>query len=187
MLLEVKVMIEMTENQSDIGFFGGYRVAGVLVWEGKILLFTDDLIDFWVIPGGLIKIFESSEEAIKREFYEETGISIKVERLLWTLENSFEMDGKKYHGLELGFLVSPLDSFEKLKQKEFIGLENDLGMTTNNQSRYKDQSELKLTFRLFEPKELDTILIKPEIYQEALKNIPEHPILLQNLEIKKED
>ena len=184
MLLEIKVLIEMTENQSDIGFFGGYRVAGVLLKEGKVLLFTEDLIDFWVLPGGGIKMFESSEEAIKREFQEEIGVSIKVERLLWIVENSFELDGQKYHALELTFLVSPLDSDNKLLQNEFIGLEDDLAMTENYVGRYKDQSELKLTFRWFDPKDLDTITIKPDIYHEALKSIPEHPVLLRNLEIK---
>ncbi|GAI02982.1 unnamed protein product, partial [marine sediment metagenome] len=58
-----------------------------------MLLFTEDLIDFWVLPGGSIKMFESSEEAIKREFQEEISVSIKVERLLWIVENSFELDG----------------------------------------------------------------------------------------------
>ncbi len=180
-------MIILTENQSDIGFFGGYRVAGILQKEGKILLFTEKLIDFWVLPGGGIKMFESSEEAIKREFQEEIGVTIKVERLLWILENSFEMDGLKYHALELTFLVSPVDSIEKLNQKEITGLEDDLGMVTNYHGRYKDIDELKLTFRWFDPKELDSITIKPDIYQKVLKNLPEHPTLIRNLEIQKED
>jgi 8-oxo-dGTP pyrophosphatase MutT (NUDIX family) len=177
----------LIEGRDDIGFFGGYRVAAVLLNEGKILLFTEELIDCWVLPGGGIKIFESSEEAIKREFKEETGISIKVERLLWIVENSFEMDGLKYHALELTFLVSPMDSLEKLTKKEFKGLEDDLGMVTNMEGRYKDKKELELVFRWFKPEELDSITIKPDIYNEALKNIPEYPTLLRNLEIKKDD
>jgi len=180
-------MIILTDNQSDIGFFGGYRVAGVIQNKGKILLFTEKLIDFWVLPGGSIKLFESSEEAIKREFKEETGIKIKVERLLWILENSFEMDGQKYHGLELTFLVSPLDSLEKLNQKEFLGIEDDLALTDDYQGRYKNQSELELTFRWFNPEELDNIKIKPDVYQKILKQIPKHPVLLRNLEITNED
>lgn len=60
----------------------GFRVAGVLLNQGKILLSTDDHVDFWVLPGGGVKPFESSEEAIKREFREEMGVEIEVVRLL---------------------------------------------------------------------------------------------------------
>ncbi|MBK5113516.1 MAG: NUDIX domain-containing protein [Candidatus Heimdallarchaeota archaeon] len=171
----------MTEDHSDIGFFGGYRVAGVLVKDERVLLFTEGLIDFWVLPGGGVKIFESSEQAIKREFQEEIGVTIAVDRLLWVVENSFIMDEKKYHAIELTFLVSPLDSEEKLTQEEFIGYEKDLTLL---EGRYKDVKDLKMTFRWFHPNELDSITIKPDIYHEALKNIPDHPTLIRNLEVK---
>jgi 8-oxo-dGTP pyrophosphatase MutT (NUDIX family) len=146
-----------------------------------VLLFTDGLIDFWVLPGGGVKIFESSEQAIKREFQEEIGVTIAVDRLLWVVENSFIMDEKKYHAIELTFLVSPLDSEEKLSQEEFIGYEKDLTLL---EGRYKDVKDLKMIFRWFHPNELDSITIKPDIYKEALKNVPEHPTLIRNLEVK---
>ncbi|NHJ31236.1 MAG: NUDIX domain-containing protein [Asgard group archaeon] len=174
----------MTYNQQVNESFG-YRVAGVLLKDEKILLFTEKLIDFWVLPGGGVKLFESSEEAIKREFLEEIGINVEVVRLLWIVENSFEMDNERVHGIELTFLVKSLDSEDKLAQEEFHGSENDLAMHEDYKGRYLNKKNLKLTFRWFDPKELATITIKPDIYKEALKNIPEHPVLLRNLEIKK--
>jgi 8-oxo-dGTP diphosphatase len=51
-------------------------VYGVLIENGKILLSKQwDGYDF---PGGGINIDETIEEALRREFFEETGIKIKV-------------------------------------------------------------------------------------------------------------
>ncbi len=142
----------MTNFAEKAGIFG-YRVAGVLVKDGKILLFTDELVDFWVIPGGGVKLFESSEEAIIREFQEEIGVTIAVDRLLWVVENSFAFENQKIHGIELTFLVKSLDSEEKLAQEEFLGYEKDLGVT---EGMYKNIDNLKMTFRWFHPSELDS-------------------------------
>ncbi len=68
----------MKEDSEKIGFFGGYRVAGIMVKDGKVLLQADEFNDFWTTPGGGIKMFESSEEALKREFQEELEADITV-------------------------------------------------------------------------------------------------------------
>jgi len=34
----------------------------------------DNTDGFWVLPGGGVKKYETFEEAVKREIYEETGI-----------------------------------------------------------------------------------------------------------------
>jgi ADP-ribose pyrophosphatase YjhB (NUDIX family) len=168
----------MVKNSEEIGFFGGFRVAGIMVKEEKILLQTDDFYDFWTTPGGGIKMFESSDEALKREFHEELNVEINVERLLYVIENSFKFEGKLYHGIELYFLITPKNSDELFDQEEFTGIENDY-----MPEKYGD--EFKLTFRWFHPSEFNSLEIKPDILKEALQNIPDHPILLQNLEIKK--
>ncbi|NHJ05034.1 MAG: NUDIX domain-containing protein [Candidatus Heimdallarchaeota archaeon] len=171
----------MTNSEVYLGEFC-FRVAGILINDGKILLQTDDLVDFWVLPGGSVKLFESSEQAIKREFKEEMKLDIEIDRLLWVVENSFDFDNTKIHGIEFIFLVKPLNKISGLKQQVFQGIENDLTVTT--ESIYKDQKELTLTFRWFHSSELDSITIKPQIYNSELKNLPNHPKLIRNLEIK---
>lgn len=59
-----------TEN-----FNFAYRVSAIIFNsdETKILLFYGDDMDFYMLPGGKVKEREKSEDAIKREIYEELG------------------------------------------------------------------------------------------------------------------
>lgn len=170
----------MTYRENPEGF--GYRVAGVLLNKGKVLLSTDDQVDFWVLPGGGVKPFETSENAIIREFQEEIGVKIKVVRLLWIVENFFVFEDIRVHGIGLDFLVKPIGWNEKLSKEEFYGLETDYKVVG---TRYENLGDIKLTFRWFHVSELDKITIKPKIYHDALNNIPKHPVLLRNLEVGK--
>ena len=51
--------------------------------QGRILLFKHTYRKFeWGIPAGGLEYNEQPENAIVREFFEETGMQIKVEKLL---------------------------------------------------------------------------------------------------------
>ena len=63
----------------------GKSVAGVVIRDGKVLLArhtygpgTDKLI----IPGGYLEEGETPEDALKREFLEETGVSVSPRGIL---------------------------------------------------------------------------------------------------------
>ncbi|MFX1536615.1 MAG: hypothetical protein ACFFDI_20555 [Promethearchaeota archaeon] len=107
---------------------------------------------------------------------------IEVIRLLWIVENSFVFDNVKAHGISLDFLVNPIDWVEKLNKNEFYGFEDDFKVIG---TRYENLEDFRLTFRWFDISELDSISIKPKVYHKALKNIPDHPVLLRNLEVEK--
>ncbi len=54
-------------------------VGGVLLRNGKILLArrkTDPGKGYWAVPGGLVELGETLEEAVKREMLEETGLEV---------------------------------------------------------------------------------------------------------------
>ena len=172
----------MNKNELNLyrGDFG-FRVAGILIYNGRVLLCTDDLVDFWVLPGGSVNLFESSEDALIREFQEEIGVNIEIERLLWVVENSFILDNQKVHGIGLDFLVNLTEPDQILSQEQFTGVENDYSPTG---TRYANIESLTLIFRWFDIDELDSIVIKPEIYHQALKDIPDHPVLYRNLELQ---
>lgn len=59
-------------------------VAGVLFSADRksVLLIKRRDVPVWVLPGGGIDLQESSEHAIVREILEETGFTVKVDRLV---------------------------------------------------------------------------------------------------------
>ncbi len=62
------------------------RYQGAIVHEGQLLLIRhhDQATDrsYWLFPGGGREAGESEEECVCREMQEETGLVVKVERLL---------------------------------------------------------------------------------------------------------
>ncbi|HAS6550736.1 TPA: NUDIX domain-containing protein [Vibrio parahaemolyticus] len=57
-------------------------VAAVILNESKELLLQQKLDGTWSLPAGMIEPQESPVQALIREVREETGLAVKVERLL---------------------------------------------------------------------------------------------------------
>ena len=88
------------------GLFG-LRTAGVLIKDNKVLLQQAGDDPGYAMPGGHVAFGELGEEALIREFKEETGIDIKVVRLLWIGEIFFPWADKDCHQICLYYLVEP--------------------------------------------------------------------------------
>ena len=78
----------MLSFQRD-GFSFNVRTAGVLIHEGHVLMHHHSGKPCWVFPGGRAEEMEPTAQAIVREFAEETGLAVRVNRLLYVVE-SFE-------------------------------------------------------------------------------------------------
>jgi 8-oxo-dGTP diphosphatase len=82
------------------------RVCG-LCWKGDALLMVNHhglyKRDFWAPPGGGIEFGERAEKSLQREFFEETGLRIKVNKLLVVCE----FVKPPFHAIELFFAVTP--------------------------------------------------------------------------------
>jgi ADP-ribose pyrophosphatase YjhB (NUDIX family) len=52
--------------------------TGIVLVKRKFEPFVDD----WCLPGGFIEATEHPEESAQREVYEETGLTVKIEKLL---------------------------------------------------------------------------------------------------------
>jgi 8-oxo-dGTP diphosphatase len=52
--------------------------SGYLLKDGKVLLVHSRKYDKWVPPGGHIEPEETPDQAVVREFLEETGLSVRV-------------------------------------------------------------------------------------------------------------
>ena len=60
-------------------------VDGIIIDKKKILLIKRKKTPFkglWALPGGFVEYGETVEEAVKREIYEETGLTTQIKQLL---------------------------------------------------------------------------------------------------------
>lgn len=91
------------------------RVCGLCIENNSVLLVNHHSLnykhDFWGPPGGGMEFGTSAEENLKREFYEETGISIEVEKFLFVHE----------------YLNLPLHAIELIFQVRRVGGELKIG------------------------------------------------------------
>ncbi|MCU0396998.1 MAG: NUDIX domain-containing protein [Cyclobacteriaceae bacterium] len=91
-------LVELYGNRTRI------RVCG-LCWKNNSLLLVNHIMGtentFWVPPGGGVEFGESLEEALKREFVEETGLIIQVKEFRFVVE----VLRPPLHAIELFFTV----------------------------------------------------------------------------------
>ena len=85
------------------------RVCGILIKNDSILLVKHHSLGeegvLWAPPGGGVEFGESVEEALKREFLEEVGIEVAIEKFLFT----HEFLEPPLHAIELFFEVRHLN------------------------------------------------------------------------------
>lgn len=78
-----------------------YRVAGICINDGKVLLQKQTNDDGHAFPGGHVALGETNEQTLKREFNEEIGADVTVGALRWVAEIFFPWEissagAKKY-------------------------------------------------------------------------------------------
>ena len=81
-----------------------YRVGGILVENGKILLQRDKNGDHAVI-GGHVSFMEQAKDTLVREFMEELHVKIGVDDLLAVNENFFMWGDKPCHQVHFYYAV----------------------------------------------------------------------------------
>lgn len=109
--------------------------------EGRILMVkqSHEGKEIWMVPGGGIEAGENAAEAAVREVLEETGLTIRVTRLLWHVEEVSETRGQRFVNFFLAEKVSGtlglgadpefdqenqvLREVRFLSKKEILGLE----------------------------------------------------------------
>ena len=101
----------MTKNLFQI------RVTGVLIEDGKILLVKQKVSPnrSWSLPGGRLEQGETIEEGLVRELFEETGLKVKVVKLLYLCEKPDSIPSL----LHITFLVERICGEIKLPTNEF--------------------------------------------------------------------
>jgi 8-oxo-dGTP pyrophosphatase MutT (NUDIX family) len=137
-----------------------YRVIGVAIEHGRVLLARFDERDFWVFPGGRAELLETSIESVERELEEELGTPVRAGRLLWMVENFFTLDGYDFHEIGMYYRIS-LDESSPLNDPAAV-------------LRFEDGGSSWLC-QWIEVDSLDGIEIRPAFLNQALRDIPESP------------
>jgi len=100
----------MTAIEKIYGHQLRVRACGILVVDKQVLLVNHKGLNvsnnFWSPPGGGMNFGESTEQALKREFFEETGLNISVDGFLFV----HEFLKPPFHAIELFFQVSTVNN-----------------------------------------------------------------------------
>ena len=80
--------------EHDCGFKKGdkwfrYREAAIIVEDDCVLFARNDVDEYYYSIGGGVHLGETSEEAVRREVFEETGVEYEVDYLAVMHENFF--------------------------------------------------------------------------------------------------
>jgi len=138
-----------------------YRVVGVAIHDGRVLVHRAEGEPFWTLPGGRAEHGETAEETLIREMREELGVAIEVERLLWTVENFFDYDRWRYHEIALYFLMRLPPGSAPLAAESFDGVDGDV--------------TLRFAWRSLRREALEALPLQPAFLPEALTNLPATP------------
>lgn len=93
-------------------FFFRPSAYGIILNQNKIVTLENKSNNKMWFPGGGVEIGEKLEEGLKREIQEETGINVKIKRLLFFRENFFYYQplDEAYHALVFFYLCQPLST-----------------------------------------------------------------------------
>lgn len=117
------------------------RTCGVVEIDGKYLIGNSGECDFWSFPGGHVTIGESTDDAVVREFFEETKIETEIEKLLADIQLFWDRgDGKPFHEVGFYYLLKPK---HKIEAKDFVYEENDGGEIKHHVYKWLTLDELK--------------------------------------------
>lgn len=80
-------------------------VVALFVWDDQVLLLhqiTPPETDLWDLPGGRLEVAEDLLTGLRREVYEELGLTVfQVERLLTVAENFYLEEDHRLHKLDI--------------------------------------------------------------------------------------
>jgi 8-oxo-dGTP diphosphatase len=140
------------------------RVGGLVLIEGRVLLLRQERggEDYWMLPGGGVRVGETLADALRREVVEEVGLEIAVGRPLALLE-SISPDLEAY----------PKHILHVVLAGEISGAEVAEASVAPFALAVHDSKILSA--RLFAPGELEALAMRPPIQDfllECFKRLP---------------
>ena len=145
-----------------------YRVAGIAIFNNKLLVHRSIKDDFWALPGGRCEMLEISKDALIREMKEEIGADIIIKRPLYFVENFFHFKSTDFHELSIYYLMGfSMHSKWILEEKTFYGKEEEL----ENENDVYERAGLKLIFKWVDLNKIEDIRLYPLFLRKSLKDI----------------
>lgn len=119
-----------------------YRVAGILIQNGKVLLQKATNDTGFAFPGGHVAFGETNGQTLIREFREETGAAVDVRQLRWVGEIFFLWDGKPCHQICLYYDVELKAAGQMPSDRSFLAKETLEGRNFNIEFHWIPLSEI---------------------------------------------
>lgn len=128
-----------------------YRVAAVMMQEGRVLIHRSKKESHWSLPGGRVKLGEDAQTSLQREMKEELNLQVTIDRFLWTIENFFTYAEKEIHEVGLYFKLAAEEQWPLYNGEEFTALEAE-----------------RLVFKWVPLQDLDQYELYPEVVKKKL-------------------
>ena len=99
------------------------RSCGILIHEQSVL--AQEGVDegggkIYALPGGHLEFGESLAACLGREFYEESGLNVEAEKLVYVHENFYTIKGVPTHEIGFYFLVDLSSAFPAADSAGYI-------------------------------------------------------------------
>jgi ADP-ribose pyrophosphatase YjhB (NUDIX family) len=136
-----------------------YRVAGVAVENGHVLLHSATHESFWTLPGGHAELGEDSATTLTREMSEEMALDVEVGQLVFVVENFFNYRGRDYHELLFIHEMSLPIGFSRARDKTVHVLK-------------EGRNELEFRWQAADEENLSRIGLLPAFLRQRLSALP---------------
>ncbi|MHC0038868.1 NUDIX hydrolase [Pseudoneobacillus sp. C159] len=150
-------------------FHRALGVYGLYFNEGKLLVINKNggpYINRFDLPGGSLEESESLTEAMKREFFEETGIEIEIEKNLGVIDFMLPWKWKEFshvHHIGIYYLVSKIGG-NLIIPEQFDG-QDSLGALWVSENEVTLNNSSPLVLKAFEWLKKGELGIDVECYQ----------------------
>ena len=134
-----------------------YRVAGILLRDGNILLQKSADDTGFAVPGGHVELSETNAQTLIREFREEIGADVTVGDLKWVGEIFFTWGNRPCHQICLYYEVVLQDE-SQIPHESFWAPDEHV-----------DEREIKIKFHWMPIDDLDKIEVHPGNIADLIK------------------
>ncbi|MGH2557551.1 MAG: NUDIX hydrolase [Thermomicrobiales bacterium] len=139
-----------------------FRVGGVCIDDGYVLVNRNPGDDWYYLPGGRCESMEATDQTLLREVQEELDVVVRLDGLLWVVENFFRMNERDWHEIAFYYRFALPDNcpyHDKMRSYE----------------RIESADGLTLIFEWLPLADLKTFTIFPDFLQEKLAALPASP------------